>query len=233
MDLQEILKRTKQKSDKLNISRQPPIIAEEDRPYLDKAKEKVATKWRQSSDKVETNRGQTGDIPAVTSVIKRQSEDKVETKLETNYRQSSDKVETNLNFFSLVGNERKIIFYIYNCCKITLDKVTMPLSIENIAHACEINKKSIKKTMQRLTSKGIVIRNKYKNGRAGWTQYELHKTIYSEILQHESNLKLETNWRQSGGKVESKLETKASSSSISLINNTNTTTEESELVLQL
>ena len=199
---------------------------------------KLETNRRQTVDKVgtepETNRRQSVDKVETESDINcRQSVDKVgtepETRKETNRRQSVDKVETIFSFSSLVGNQRKIVFFIYNQCRQTASIVSPPITLEHLSKSCQIPINSMKKTIQRLKEKNIIIRSSSKSGRGGWTQYKLVQPVYSELLNLETIDKLETKCRQSVDKVGTEqgteLETIVPSSSSSNINNKTTTTK--------
>jgi len=198
--------------------------------------DKVKTKSRQSQDKLETNLRQSQD-KLETSL--KQTQDKVKTQLktkrETKSKQSQNKVKTNLSqiaFSSLVGIQREITLFLYENSKLSRDKKTSKLSIEHIAKSCEIGIKSIPKTIQRLEKKGILSRINFKNGRGGWSIYELAQNIFQEILYFETRDKLKTNSRQTQDKVKTQLKTQLKtnllSSSSNIINKT-TTTEELDL----
>ena len=170
----------------------------------------LETNLRQSGDKLETNLRQSGD-KLETNL--RQSGDKLRTELrtepETNLRQSGDKLETNIvtpySFYSLVGTQRELAIFLYRQCKINRDKTTPPISMDNIAMSCNISISSARKTLQRLEKKNLVKRSSFKNGRGGWTKYELPKDIYQEIFNCENYDQLKTNLRQSGDKLETNL----------------------------
>jgi hypothetical protein len=70
---------------------------------------------------------------------------------------------------------------------------------------------AVKTSIKRLEKKGCIIRVKFKNGRGGWSQYEVPKELYHETIQHES-----------GYKSGSELGTTISSSSSNLIRTTTT-----------
>ncbi|CAL7962275.1 conserved hypothetical protein [Gammaproteobacteria bacterium] len=187
---------------------------------LDQTQDKYKTNIGQSWDKVGTNIGQ-----------KKETQDKVEselkTKFETNTRQSWDKVGTKVNFSSLVGLQRSIVLFLYEICKASRDKTTASLSIEHVAYSCKTTKSSAQKTIQRLEKKHILKRTEFKNGRSGWTRYELPEGVYQEILYNETQDKLKTNLGQSWDKVgtEPRTELKTTVSSSGGINNyINTTT---------
>ena len=108
----------------------------------------------------------------------------------------------------MVGLQRSLVFVIFNECKINRTKITNPISIEYLAKACNSNVFSIKKSIQRLEKKGIIFRAEFKNGRSGWTKYELTENVYKEIIINHSNSKFDENWRQTGDKLGTELETK-------------------------
>lgn len=93
------------------------------------------------------------------------------------------------NYASLIGLQRKIVNFIYNSCKIARNKFTNPISIDYLSEQCETTKVSAKKNLQRLEKKGIIVRKTYKDGRGGWTQYELNEKIFQEALHQESTSK--------------------------------------------
>ena len=99
------------------------------------------------------------------------------------------------NYTSLIGLQRKIVNFIYNSCKIARNKFTHPISIGYLSEQCETTKVSAKKNLQRLENKGIIIRKTYKDGRGGWTQYELNEKIFQEALHQESTSKNISNLR--------------------------------------
>jgi len=253
MDLNTILKKTKSKSARIKRNREPVYIATAERPYeistiksIQREQKEAKKKLRQTRDKVETNLGQTRD-KLKTNLRQNmvgfkpnlgQTRDKVETQLrtqlETKLRQTRDKIKIDIeghkSFFSLIGLQRKTLLYIYNQCKLCRDKITSPLSIENVANHCNTSISSERKTLQRLEKKGYIIRKEFKNGRGGWTRYELEKDIFQEIFHCENNNQFEINLGQTRDKVETQLRTQLrtnvpSSSSYININNKTTTTE--------
>lgn len=91
-----------------------------------------------------------------------------------------------MNYASLVGVQKKIVNFIYNSCKVARNKFTEPISIEYLSEKCKTTKPSAKKNLQRLEKKGVILRKMYKDGRGGWTRYELNERIFQEILNQES-----------------------------------------------
>jgi len=200
------------------------------------SEDKLETNRGQSEDKLETNRGQSGDSPVE---VKNETEDKLGTKPrtqpETNRGQSGDKLETNPLVSSLVGLQRDVLFYCYESCKRTRSKKTEQLVLANISESLGNSSSSIKKTIQRLEKKLFLYREAFKNGRSGWTVYEIPDLVYQDLLQLETEDKVRTNRGQTRDKLGTKLETEprtsasSSSSSSSLSDNKTTTTEEPQI----
>ena len=159
---------------------------------------KPRTNQRQTEDKLETSPKKTGD-----SFL--QTEDKLETQprtlSETNWRQTEDKLETIPAFSTLVGLQRKIIVFIFHATTSARAFTTGPITLEHLSDSCESSTSSVKKTLQRLENKAFLKRVEFKNGRGGWTKYELHTNVFQELLRNGTRDKLETNRGQTEDKV--------------------------------
>ena len=134
----------------------------------------------------------------------------------------------------LVGLQRSIVYLIYQECKKARAKITEPLTLEYLSYHTKKDKKTIKTSVYRLIKKGCILRVEYKNGRSGWTQYELPNEIFHELLQSETDNKLVTNWQQSDNKVVSEVVTEPTTnvpSSSSYINKTTTNLPEEWLCI--
>ena len=190
---------------------------------------KPNTNWTQTEHKLGTNRTQ-------TEHKEKETEHKLDTEpnttSDTNRTQTEHKLDTNINFSSLVGLQRKLILLIYENCKIARSKITEPLTLEYISEQIKIPLGSIKTTIRRLEMKGYVKRIEYKNGRSGWSKYEIPKNIFNEMLQNETGHKLDTNWTQTGHKLDTKAYTEpnttpsSSSGNINILNKNTTTTSD-------
>lgn len=193
---------------------------------------KLATNRTQTDNKLATNREQTDNKVAAEIIAKRETGNKVGTQpttlSATKWQQTDNKAATKTTFSSLVGLQRNIMLFLYSACKIARSRSTDSLTLEHLAHYLKTSSGSIKTTIQRLENKGCIKRAEFKNGRGGWSKYELLEGTFREMLQLETENKLTTNWQQSDNKVGAKPATQpttslSSSSSI----NINTTTEES------
>jgi hypothetical protein len=228
------------KSKKSDITKKEPI------KNLGQSEDKPRTNLGQSEDKPRTNLGQT----------KNKLRTELRTEPRTNLGQSEDKPRTNLgqiknniailnHFSSLVGLQRKTILFLYDSCQFSRSNTTQPLSIDNIAVFLNSTVLTVRKTIQRLEKKKLLIREKFKNGRSGWTQYTLPNLIFQEVFQQENQHKIRANLGQSEDKVrtnlgqsEDKLKTeirtelRTSAPSSSSYLNMNSTTTTSSLLSQ-
>tara|TARA_R110000868_G_scaffold207266_2_gene456230 strand:+ start:243 stop:1745 length:1503 start_codon:yes stop_codon:yes gene_type:complete len=207
-----------------------------------KTDNKLATNRQQTDNKVKTNRQQTDNKPTTNSqqpvgnmLAKNQkwqqtgneSGNKTGNKVETKWQQTDNKVATKTVFSELVGLQRDIVTFICHECKNSRSRVTEALTLEHIAMSLKRSTGAIKTTIQRLEKKGCLTRVEFKNGRGGWSRYEVQDHIYHDTLRSESGNKPITKWQQTDNKVatEPTTELATSPSSSSSLNKITTTTK--------
>ncbi len=160
--------------------------------------------------------------------VKIKVEPKPEPNDEPKLSQTSAKVKPNFFFEELVGLQRNVLVHIFEMCVRTGSRTTPSVAISNLAIALETTVSAGRKAIQRLEEKGFIIRGAFKDGRGGWTKYELKEEVYKTLLLDNRTGKLEPNISQSRAKVDTQLEPKpepsppCSSSNLN-INNTTTT----------
>ena len=93
---------------------------------------------------------------------------------------------------SLSGFSRKIVFAIYQSCKISGSDTTDPITLDHLASLVDCNKKCIKTIINRLKKKDLLDTIEYKTGRGGWVIYRLSQSLYLDILKNEGLLSLST-----------------------------------------
>jgi len=249
--LEDILKKTKAKSEQITTIRKPPSIATEDRPYsladsvsiqLIETSNKVATNRQQTGNKAETNWQQSGNKVETMSQqdvnnlgIKKenwqqsgnQTGNTIGNKVATKWQQTDNKLATKTVFSELVGLQRDIILFICHECKNSRSRITEALTLEHIATPLKRSIGAVKTTIQRLEKKACLTRVGFKNGRGGWSRYEVPDHIYHDALRTETGNKATTNWQQTGNKLASQPATEpatSASSSSSILNIKETTT---------
>lgn len=234
MDLSKVLAKTKIKSQQQDLPKIPPAsIATSDRPYdlSSKNEYKLKSNLSQIEAKLEPKLSQTEvKLEPKLSQIEAKLEPKPRPKLEPKLSQTEVKLEPKIPFAEITGLQRRITFFIHDICQNILAHETYPLAVDSIATHCKSTKNSIRKAIQRLENKGILIRHYFKSGRGGWTQYKISEAVYQEINEY----KLKPNLSQTEAKVGTELRPKpeptAPSSSSGYIINKNTTTGEVETI---
>lgn len=228
--LEDILKKTKAKSEQINIVRKPVAIAEADRPYTDAPVEQmdslpplsqqnfVNENSTQSQHKLNTNLTQTecnkpklntNSTQTKHEVSTNQIQSAHKTKLNTKLIQTKHKSHANLDIKTkhklntnltqsehisdVIGVQRTILLFIFTECKKSGSYVTEPLKLVNIASHLKVASGSIKTSILRLCKKNLLKINYFKNGRGGWSVYEIPGSIYDELLNIETKHKLNTN----------------------------------------
>ena len=130
-------------------------------------------------------------------------------------------------FSELVGLQRNIIIFICHECKNSRSRTTESLTLEHLSIALKCSTGVVKTTIQRLEKKGCLLRIGFKNGRGGWSKYELPDSVYHEVLRSETGNKPITNWQQTDNKLVTKPATEPATiplSSSSVLNTKETTT---------
>jgi predicted transcriptional regulator len=228
-NLEDILKKTKAKSEQIKFIHKPTSIATTDRPYLleDLSPQGRDIKYSESpikeqiktDNKVVTNRQQTDNKVATKW---QQTDNKVVTK----WQQTDNKVVTKCLFSELVGLQRNIIIFMSHECKNLRARTTDRMTLEHLAKSLNRSTGVVKMTIHRLEKKGFLFRSEFKNGRGGWSRYELPDYVYNDALRSETDNKLVTNWQQTDNKVVTQPITQPItnlSSSSSYLNKTTTT----------
>ena len=75
-------------------------------------------------------------------------------------------------------------------------RITPPIAISNLAIALNTTVSAGRKVIQRLEEKGFIVRSSFKDGRGGWTKYELKEEVYKSLLLHNRIGKVEPNLSQ-------------------------------------
>jgi hypothetical protein len=190
----------------------PPIAIEHSSSNFDSDK-KVGTNWEQSSNKLGTaehgkweqtgNKVATNRQQAVSrnSVTGNKVGAQPGTQVGTNWEQSSNKLGTNRDVSTIVGLQRRILVCLYESCLRACAQHTERLPIERISQSARTSVQSAKVTIRRLEMTLLIKRLEYKNGRGGWTIYELPNHVHSYLRLDETRNKLGANWEQSSNKL--------------------------------
>ena len=152
-----------------------------------------------------------------------QLEHKYNTEANTNWNTNITQLlhsETNIN--AVVGSQRKLLFYIYDLCKMNGNKITCPLNLNSLYENTFIEKGSIKTSLARLIQKSFLIREGIKSGRAGWVIFRIPDAVYQELFNNDVSLNLTQTRHKLDTKPNTEPNTNASIVSSSYINTTTT-----------
>jgi hypothetical protein len=193
---------------------------------------KPETNRQQTDNKAETKSQQPVDKAGLKNENRKQSGNQtgntIGNKVATNRKQTENKVATKTAFSELVGLQRNILILVCHECKNSRSRTTEALTLEYLSVSLKCSPSVIKTTIQRLEKKGCLLRVAFKNGRGGWSKYELPDSVYHDVLRSETANKPTTNWQQTENKPATKLATEpttSTSSSSSFLNIKETTTK--------
>jgi hypothetical protein len=193
---------------------------------------KPETNRQQTDNKAETKSQQPVDKAGLKNENRKQSGNQtgntIGNKVATNRKQTANKVATKTAFSELVGLQRNILILVCHECKNSRSRTTEALTLEYLSVSLKCSPSVIKTTIQRLEKKGCLLRVAFKNGRGGWSKYELPDSVYHDVLRSETANKPTTNWQQTENKPATKLATEpttSTSSSSSFLNIKETTTK--------
>lgn len=136
-----------------------------------------------------------------------------------------------MDILTLTGLQLHLVIFIYDLCKRSGSRISDPIAISFLASSCETTTKSAQESLRRLQQKCFLNREKFKNGRGGWTQYSIPEVVFKELSQLESYNKLPTKLPQTYNKPPSQLTTELPTSPpivvVSNLNSKNTTNTQS------
>ena len=148
------------------------------------------------------------------------------SKTNTNIDSNQTQIANKLLIHTVVGNQRKLLFYIYDLCRIAGTKSTPPLNIESIHLNTGVAKGSIKTSLIRLIQKKFLIREEIKNGRSGWVIFKIPDPVYQELFNNDVSLSLTQTRHKLNTESRTKTDTSVPIVSSSYINTTTTIPEE-------
>lgn len=129
---------------------------------------------------------------------------------------------------TLVGNERILLNFIFQKCKLIGSLESPTITTDEIRNLLKIKAEHLRNLIYRLSNKGVIEISKLKNGRAGWRKFQFSKEVFQYLsLNHTvSNALANREHTVSNALAKPLAEPLASSSSSSgsIYNNINTTT---------
>jgi hypothetical protein len=167
---------------------------------------KLVANREQTESKLRANREQSGSKVGAISVAKWEQSGSatgstIGSKVVANWEQTGSKLGAKITFSELVGLQRDIIIFICHECKKSRSRITEALTLEYMAKSIKRSAGAVKNAIGRLEKKSCLIRVEFKNGRGGWSRYEVPDSIYHDALRIETGSKPVANWEQTGSKL--------------------------------
>ncbi|MBT6120133.1 hypothetical protein HOH45_01550 [bacterium] len=84
---------------------------------------------------------------------------------------------------NLKGVQYQLLICLYHHCSPSDNFITSEISPSELAIYSSTSIPSVKKSISRLVSKGLLLKDSFKPGPSGWTKYILQKYLYQSILE--------------------------------------------------
>lgn len=190
------------------------------------ALENAGAKSVQSRAQVSVNSGQIeGEDRALPVQTPGKLGSVVSAKLSAKLVQFDDPLEPLEPVSTLAGAQLTVLNFIFENCLWNNAPVTSPITKQQLVAGTQLCEQTALSAIKRLRKKRILDRHSYKDGKAGWTRYQLAESAYKELL---FQRQLGPNSVQTQGEASSKVSSKVSAedpySSSKDLNISNTTT---------
>ncbi len=228
----------------------------------EKSTNKVPTKYQQSDNKVPTKSNNNlnkvvTEISESDNKVPSQVVTQVATQVPTKYQQSDNESSNesdnkksgkilkkysqkpSSSVLELTGIQKHLLTFVFWNCKSKGSTISDPIAISHLSSHCDCSVNVAKESIRRLQKKGLLDKYKFHDGRGGYTEYELPKSVYTEFLNLESigkvvtkvPTKVVTEISESDNKVPSQVVTQVvtNAPSSSSIKDLTTTTENTPL----
>lgn len=217
MDLNSLLEKSKIKGAKIKNKRAPIFVATDDRPYdvtIDNRTDfNQASNRPQNGFKKTSNQTQS-DLPKdfkLASIGLQTDLKQTAYELQTIVKEPAKQLQTNsqtdckFSLDELVTLQKDLMLIFFHDCQRNGSRITSALTLDYLFSQTDKPIKSIKSSAYRLEKKLYIIRNQFKNGRGGWTKYEIPEHIYIELYRLQTSDKQTSNRLQTDFKITSKL----------------------------
>lgn len=86
------------------------------------------------------------------------------------------------SIISIAGSQRVIVDFLFQLCLWNNSLVTPPITKQQLTSETGLLEETALSSIKRLRKKNIIDRHAYKDGKAGWTQYQFSESSYKELL---------------------------------------------------
>lgn len=86
------------------------------------------------------------------------------------------------SIISISGSQRVIVDFLFQLCLWNNSLITPPITKQQLTSETGLLEETALSSIKRLRKKNIIDRYAYKDGKAGWTQYQFSESSYKELL---------------------------------------------------
>lgn len=158
------------------------------------------------------------------------------TVLVTSLEQHSHITKTVVGFSAVVGLQRKILDYFFTKAQSLGSRTTGKIYPEVLAEMLACSVETVRTSVQRLETKGFVVREEFKRGRGGFSVFKIGVETYQNLVienNTKTSFKQNENITSSQTKTEPKTSPPCSSSIVSSLEIKETTTTDQEFWLSV
>ncbi|MCE3239020.1 MAG: hypothetical protein K0R24_2001 [Gammaproteobacteria bacterium] len=204
--LDEILKKTKDRSEKIKIIRKPPSIAIDDRPYSITHTEKIKpgeinNKLPLISNQLVTdisnqlviNKESISNQSYKNNLITKTNKEPISKRISNRDKEPisnqlvSGLVTTESIVSKISGHQRKILFYIVEDCIYRGKLISGFITNEILRSITNTTSHTVKTAIQRLIKKGLLKRETGQRGQGGFSSFSITQDIREAILKEKRN----------------------------------------------
>jgi predicted transcriptional regulator len=204
--LDEILKKTKDKSEKINITRKPPSIATKDRPYsvnqaLPDQLVEIDNKPSFISNQLVTNisnllvinKEPVSNPIDKDDIFQKTNKEPISKRISNHNKESisnqlvSELVTIQSIVSKISGHQRKILFYIVEDCIYRGKLISGFITNEILRNITNTTAHTVKTATQRLIKKGLLKRETGQRGQGGFSSFTITQEIREAVLKEKRN----------------------------------------------
>ena len=204
--LDEILKKTKSKSEKINIIRKPPSIATDDRPYsvTQLFKNQFIENNNKSplisnqlvtniSNQLVINKEPISNQIHKENILEKMNKEPISKRISNHNKEpiSNQLVSELVTVQSIVskinGHQRKILFYIVEDCIYRGKLISGFITNEILRNITNTTAHTVKTAIQRLIKKGLLKRDSGQRGQGGFSSFIITQEIRESVLKENRN----------------------------------------------
>ena len=125
---------------------------------------------------------------------------------------SSSSRDLEFHFHRLSPMQQKVLVFFAQQCQLERSKITPPIRCAELAKCLDATVDGLKTATKRLVKSESLAIHEYRDGRSGWTRYEIPEHVFKTLVLNKTGFELGSNQVQTGFKLGSKVGSEVGSS---------------------